>query len=207
MYLGLLNELVPKFECEIHSYVLMTNHVHLLLSPRNADAPSRLMKSIGQRYAQYFNRTHERTGTLWEGRFRSHIVDSQSYLFTCQRYIELNPVRARMVVAPWQYPWSSYRANAGLEGSLFVVPHRLYLSLGSTEADRHAQYRSFFEDTPSPSELDCVRHCINSGSALGREDFLKKLDGLLGRRAKVRPQGRPRRGSVPSGGKRGLTPV
>jgi putative transposase len=207
VYVGLLNELAPKFECDVHSYVLMTNHVHLLLSPRDADAPSHLMKRIGQRYAQYFNRTHERTGTLWEGRFRSHIVDSESYLFTCQRYIELNPVRAGMVTAPWQYPWSSYRANAGLEGSLFVVPHRHYRGLGSTEAERHQQYRSLFDDAPSRSELDCIRHCINSGSALGREEFLSKLEDFLGRRAKLRPQGRPRRGNVPPGGKRGLTPV
>jgi putative transposase len=207
MYTGLLNELAGRFECEIHAYVLMTNHVHLLLSPHDANGPSRLMKNLSQRYAQHFNKTNQRTGTLWEGRFRSHIVDSEAYLFTCQRYIELNPVRARMVAAPWEYPWSSYRANAGLEASLFLVPHQHYLGLGATDEERHRHYRQFFMNAPSSSELDCIRHCINTGSTLGTEGFLKGLEDFLGRRAKARPQGRPKRHGIPPDGKRKLTPV
>jgi len=136
LYLGLLNELAPLFECATHAYVLMPNHVHMLITPSEADGLSLLMKHLGQRYAQHFNRVHGRTGTLWEGRFKSSLVHDESYLFTCQRYIELNPVRARIVDDPWDYPWVSYRANAGREPSTLSARHRLYLQLGATEDER-----------------------------------------------------------------------
>src|SRR5205085_1772900 len=118
LYLGLLGEVGPRFRCSIHAYVLMTNHVHLLLTPRTREGPARLMKHVGQRFVQHFNRKHRRTGTLWEGRFRSSIVDTRDYLVRCQRYIELNPVRAGMVRRAEDYVWSSHRANIGIEPSL-----------------------------------------------------------------------------------------
>jgi len=207
LYLGLLKELTPRFECHIHAYVLMTNHVHLLLTSQQPDGPSCLMRDLGQRYVQHFNKSHQRTGTLWEGRFRSHIVDSETYLFTCQRYIELNPVRAGIVFSPSEYPWSSYRANAGLEGSPLIVPHELYLRLGATGDERQRRYRELFRAPPGASELEEIRRCLNSGSALGCETFLTQLETLLGRSAKTRPRGRPKRESVPPDGKRALTPV
>ena len=207
MYLGLLNELAPRFECDVHAYVLMTNHVHLLLTPKSAEAPSLLMKELSQRYAQHFNKVHDRTGTLWEGRFRSHIVDSETYLFACQRYIELNPVRAGMVVSPWHYPWSSHRANAGLERSLFLVPHRAYLALGDSNDVRWPRYRALFLNPPCSSELEAIRHCIKTGSTLGCDAFVKELEDRLGRRSKAQPQGRPKGEGVLPGRKRSLTPV
>jgi putative transposase len=207
LYLGLLQELATRYECEVHAYVLMTNHLHLLVTPSNAGSVSGLMKGVSQRYAQHFNKVHDRTGTLWEGRFRSHIVDSETYLFACQRYIELNPVRAGMVSAPWEYPWSSYRTNAGLERSLVLTPHRTYLALGSTDDERVARYRAFFQHPPCRSELEAIRHCISTGSTLGCDAFVRDLELRMGRRGKSLPRGRPRGGSVPPGGKKSLTPV
>ena len=210
LYIGLLVELAPLFECEVHAYALMTNHVHMLISPRRGDGPSHLMKHLGQRYVQHFNRSYQRTGTLWEGRFKSHLVDSQSYLFQCHRYIELNPVRALMVDEPWQYRWSSYRTNAGLESSLLIVPHPSYMALGTDEEERATRYRTFFCDAPGESELAQIRRCINTGSCLGTPQFVARLEEQLARRAKAAAQGRPKgegNATVPPGGKRGLSPV
>ena len=182
----------------------MTNHVHLLVTPTDAAALSDFMKALSQRYAQHFNKVHVRTGTLWEGRFRSHIVDSENYLLSCQRYIELNPVRAGMVVAPWQYAWSSYRANAGLEASLLLARHGAYRSLGATEGEREERYRALFSNPPSPSEVEAIRRCINTGASLGSDAFVKGLEAMMG---KTRPKGRPKGEGVPPGGKKCLTPV
>ena len=192
LYMGLLNELAPRFGCSVHAYVLMTNHVHLLVTPETVHGPSGLMKSLNQRFAQHFNKVHERSGTLWEGRFRSHVVDSETYFFTCSRYIELNPVRAGMVREPWQFPWSSHRANAGLEASLFLSAHPLYAALGTNDEERQQRYRALFQHPPSSSEIEAIRHCINSGSTLGCDSFVKKLEQALGRRGKARAKGRPK---------------
>ena len=128
-YLDWLGEYAASTQCRLHAYVLMTNHVHLLLTPPTADAAGKLMKALGQRYVQYINRTYRRSGTLWEGRFRSCLTQEESYLLTCQRYIELNPVRAGMVEHPAEYLWSSYRANAQGEPNPLLSPHPHYWSL------------------------------------------------------------------------------
>jgi putative transposase len=143
-YLGLLDELADMYGCGIHAYVLMTNHVHLLMTPQRSDAASLLMKHMGQRFTQYVNRKHNRTGPLWDGRFKSCVVDSETYLLRCYRYIELNPVRAAMVRSPHEYEWSSFRVNARGEPSLFVVPHPSYMSLGAESEERRAAYRALF---------------------------------------------------------------
>jgi putative transposase len=140
-YLHHVKELADKFDCWVHAYVLMTNHVHLLVTPDSAQGISLLMKHLGQRYVQYINRSYRRNGTLWEGRFRSCIVQSEAYLLRCQRYIELNPVRADMVSHPRDYPWSSYRANAEGQPSSLVSPHALFENLGRTAQERRAAYR------------------------------------------------------------------
>jgi putative transposase len=203
LYLGLLTELAPLFGCSIHAFVFMSNHVHMLMTPESGDGPSCLMKHLGQRYVQHFNRTHRRTGTLWEGRFKSHIVESETYLFRCQRYIELNPVRAGMVSQPWEFQWSSYRANAGLEPSAFLVPHLLYGQLARTPEGRAAAYRDFFRVWPSQLELDLIRRSVNTGSALGSEAFIRSQAIELGRASQSSRPGRPRNsamrktGSVP----------
>ena len=143
-YLDWLREYAQSTGCSIHAYVLMTNHVHILLTPSKSDSAGNLMKRLGQRYVQYINRTYKRSGTLWEGRFRSSIIQQQEYLFSCQRYIEMNPVRAGMVEHPGEYRWSSYQANGQGRSSDLISHHSLYRSLGRTDADRLMAYRELF---------------------------------------------------------------
>jgi putative transposase len=166
-YLDMLRECAFDAGCAVHAYVLMSNHVHLLLSPDTADSASTMMQRLGQRYVQYFNRRHARTGTLWEGRFRSSAVQDERYFLVCQRYIELNPVRAYMVNAPADYPWSSHRANAFGQESSLITPHALYASLGKVLAVRHATYRHLFGEALPDEVLDEVRKAGNSNSPLG----------------------------------------
>ena len=135
-YRWALREAAAESECSVHAYVLMTNHVHLLMTAAKDDGPSLLMKHLGQRYVQYVNRLYGRSGTMWEGRFRSSIVQQRAYLLRCHRCIELNPVRAGMVSHPAEYRWSSYRANAGHTTSSLVTPHAEYLALGNTDQER-----------------------------------------------------------------------
>jgi putative transposase len=210
LYLGLLNELSPRFDCGIHAYVLMDNHVHMLVTPGGTDSLSCLMKHLGQRYVQHFNRTHGRTGTLWEGRFRSNVIDSEAYLFRCQRYIELNPVRAGMVLRPEEYPWSSYQANAGCEPSTFLVRHSLYEGLGATPRERASAYRGLFRDSLPAEVLEEIRTAVNGGFVLGGPEFVARIERLVGRRMRPAAGGRPRRakrsGCVPPDGKPGSVP-
>lgn len=202
LYLALIGELTPRFECELHAYVLMTNHAHLLMSPRDPQGASHLMKHLGQRYVQHVNRAYGRTGSLWEGRFRSSIVDSDGYLLRCYRYIECNPVRAGMVRDPAAYPWSSYHVNALGNEDRIVTPHAQYLSLGPDEASRKAAYLRLFEGEMPPAELARIRDAANGGFALGSERFMDELERALGRKAR-RTQGRV----VPPRGTGGLSPV
>lgn len=191
VYLSLLDQLSPPYGCTIHAYVLMTNHVHLLLTPDRPEASSALMKHVGQRFAQYVNRKYERTGSLFEGRFRSCIVDSDGYLLVCQRYIEMNPVRAGMVSHPSRYPWSSYRANAEGLASGIVIPHALYLGLGRDPSERCARYRALFEGEESATELGRIREAMRSGTVLGRESFVGGLADPVRRRVTKGRPGRP----------------
>ena len=193
LYLGLLNELAPRFACDVHAYVLMPNHVHVLLTPQDAEGMSSLMKHVGQRYAQRFNRVYGRTGTLFEGRFKSCLVHDASYLFTCQRYVELNPVRARMVENPWDYQWTSYRFNAGREPSTLLKRHKLYQELGATDEERAAAYRELFRDPLGDDELDQIRTAVNGGFALGTREFVAAVELALNRRARPGAAGRPRK--------------
>jgi len=130
-YLGTLQEQAERFQCKVHAYVLMTNHVHLLLTPEQEIGPSLLMKHLGQCYVQYINRSYRRSGTLWEGRFKSCLAQTESYVLACYRYIELNPVRAGMVTHPAEYPWSSNKINGQGEASDLIKPYEEYLKLAS----------------------------------------------------------------------------
>ena len=167
VYLDILRECAHDSDCAIHAYVLMTNHVHLLLTPGDGEGPSNLMQRLGQRYVQYFNRRHRRTGTLWEGRFRSCLILDTRYLMACHRYIELNPVRAGMTNCPADYNWSSYRTNALGTDSLLLKPHTLYTNLGSDQSTRQAAYRSFFGIDLSQDMLEEIRYASNSSRPLG----------------------------------------
>lgn len=192
VYLTLLQQYAVEASCHVHAYVLMTNHVHLLLSSGSKAGPSVLMRRLGQHYVQYFNRRHGRTGTLWEGRFRSCLVECERYLLICQRYIELNPVRANMANDPEQYPWSSYRANASGVDDPVVTPHLVYVGLGTHDAERRAAYRHLFRETLSEQLLGQIRRASNSNAPLGPETFVAQTSATLGRPAGPKRRGRPR---------------
>jgi putative transposase len=149
----------------------MTNHVHLLLTTDNAAGCALLMKGIAQLYAQYFNKTYERTGYLWEGRFRSCLVQSEAYVLACYRYIEMNPVRAGLVRRADAYPFSSYCANAKGDVAELLTPHEEYLRLGVSEGERQAVYRDLFGTLLSVDQLEEIRTATNGGYALGSPDF------------------------------------
>lgn len=195
-YLGSLQDYSIRFECQVHAYVLMTNHVHLLLSFECAQSPARLMKHLGQRYTQYFNRTYERSGTLWDGRYRSGPVQTEGYLLACQRYIELNPVRAGMVRHPAQYRWSSYRVNAQGEACSLVSHHPVYTSLGAHAHRRCAAYRELFRQQLDDGLVDEIRKAGNGNYVLGNSRFAKEISAMVRRRVTPGTSGRPRKNRV-----------
>ena len=199
-YLEWLQEYAAKNGCVIHAYVLMTNHVHLLVSVAGGGAVGSLMKALGQRYVQYVNRSYRRSGTLWEGRFRSCLVQEEGYLLACQRYIELNPVRAGMVEHPAEYRWSSYRANAQGEADALVKPHPRYEALGRDAASREAAYRELFRYELEPGLVDEIRRATNGNYALGNPRFAAQVAAALGRRACPGRSGRPRKTSEAESG-------
>jgi len=190
-YLSELTTLAPKFECAIHAYVLMTNHVHLLLTPKNPDSAALLMKNLGQRYVQYVNRSYNRSGTLWEGRFRSCLTQTENYVLACYRYIEMNPVRAGIVKHPKNYLWSSFHANGGGEPSTIITPNEEYLRLGETTEERLAAYNALFESETNNAILHEIRTATNGNFVLSDADFKEKIAGLLNRRVSQGKVGRP----------------
>jgi putative transposase len=198
LYLAHLAELSTKFGCAVHAYVLMTNHVHLLLTPQEAEGGSLLMKHLGQRYVQHVNRAYRRSGTLWEGRFRSCLAQEEGYVLACQRYLELNPVRAQMVKHPRHYRWSSYRTNAEGKASAFLTPHPQYLALGSTDETRREGYRQLFRSELDPHVVQDIRDATNGNLALGGERFKRQVEMMLGRRVSRGQPGRPRKTEKPS---------
>lgn len=156
-YRWALREALDESGCELHAYALMTNHVHLLVTPRDVHGPARLFKSLGRRYVRHFNGRYRRTGTLWEGRYRSAVVDSIAYTFACCRYIELNPVRARMVTQPNRYRWSSYRHNVEGQTDALISEHPAYVALGRSGEERRAAYRAMFSEKLAPEAIAHVR--------------------------------------------------
>lgn len=192
-YLEWLKEYSREEGCQVHAYVLMTNHVHLLASSSEASGIGNMMKRLGQRYVQYFNRTSGRSGTLWEGRFRSCLVQGDAYLLQCQRYIELNPVRAGIVKHPVDYPWSSYGTNAQGELNDLIHPHSLYQKLGDTPTERFASYRALFDSRLEQGVIEQIRSATNGNYALGNDRFAEDVEKLLGRRATRGIPGRPAR--------------
>jgi putative transposase len=192
-YLGILREQADKHGCAVHAYVLMTNHVHLLLTPAREESASLLMKHLGQRYVQYFNRAYRRSGTLWEGRFRSCLTRDERYVLGCYRYIELNPVRAAMVGHPREYRWSSYQANAEGRHDSVITPHPDYLRLGSTDASRREHYRALFQGRLDADTVAAIRNATNGNYALGSRQFQDEIGHILGRRVvRGQPGKRPR---------------
>jgi len=178
LYLELLNIACKRHACDVHAYVLMTNHVHLLLTPHMPEGASLVFRDLGRDYVRQFNSRHKRTGTLWEGRFKSSLVDTDKYLLACYRYIELNPVRARMVAEPADYPWSSFCVNALGESSDLIVPHDLWVSLGNDDSMRCKAYLSLFDSILSTEQIKSIRDGLSKGLPTGDNSFRHHLEKL-----------------------------
>jgi putative transposase len=191
-YLDDLGELTARHGVAIHAYVLMPNHVHLLATPAAADALARVMQGMGSRYVRWFNARHGRTGTLWEGRFRSTVVQTDRYLLACMRYLESNPVRAGLVDEPSAFRWSSCRHHVGLRVDPLITEHAVFWALGNTPFERQSAYRRLFEQGGGEEEIQAIRQATRRGWALGEPGFVEEVSVKAGRRAlPVRP-GRPR---------------
>jgi putative transposase len=167
--------------------------VYLLISPRRGNGPAKAMQSIGRRYVRYVNDRHDRTGTLWEARYRAALIEPAPYLLACYRYVELNPVRAAMVDSPADYPWSSYRCHALGEPDHVVTDHPLYLALGRTSAERQAAYRDLFRQAIDPAHLAEIRETVQRSGVLGTERFKDELEAALSRPVRPGKPGRPRK--------------
>jgi putative transposase len=190
-YLDDLHIASGRHGCMVHAYVLMTNHVHLLVTPDSEGATSRMMQQLGRRYVRYYNGCRERTGTLWEGRFRSCLVGSDDYLLACQRYIELNPVRAGLAQSPGAYRWSSYRHHAWGDPDPVVQSHALYFSLGMQAENRRENYVTLVGEALPDRQVDELRRYTQQGRAWGNKGFQRRVAGLLKRDAGLAPRGRP----------------
>jgi putative transposase len=178
-YANWLGEYAVKYKVLIHGWVFMTNHVHLLMTPQTEFGITKLMQSLGRLYVRYFNHRYHRSGTLFEGRYKSCVVQQEPYLISCQRYIELNPIRAGMVKDPADYHWSSYRAHAfGIKPSMWA-PHPLYEELGVSAAGRQSAYRDLFSTTLEIDVIAKIRHCANAGLILGTDRFREQVRGLI----------------------------
>jgi putative transposase len=191
-YLQCLREAASELECRVHAFALMSNHVHLLLTPKKAEAVPRLIIALGRRYVQYFNQTYGRSGPLWDSRYKSSLIHAESCLLACQRYIELNPVRAGLVDDPAHYRWSSYRHHASNESAGWLVPHAVYLALGGDAKRRQAAYRALFRGGQDADEISAIRLALNQNQPLGNARFLNRIEKLTGERREARPRGRPR---------------
>jgi putative transposase len=193
-YLENIAECKQTYAIKVFAYCLMTNHVHLLLQPDEDEASiSKFMKVVAARQTRYRNRLEGRTGTLWESRYKSSLVDRQSYLLACERYIELNPVRAKMVADPAHYRWSSYRRKMGLAQDHVVDLDSAYLELAGTDIERRACYRQFIEAGVSASEYQLIRESLQRGQLTGQQQFLDEIEAIIGRRVEQRGPGRPRK--------------
>ena len=199
-YLTLLHQALLDTDCRLHAYVLMDNHAHLLVTPPKVGAVARLMQKLGRSYVGQFNARHRRTGTLWEGRYKACLVDSENYVLRCHRYIDLNPARARMTEDPAAYPWSSCANHCGHRPDTILTPHPAYTALGSTPDARAETYRHLLRETLSDDDLIAIRTYLQQQRALGKDDFRDMVEAKTRRFAGVRPAHRPSR-NEPTAGK------
>ncbi len=192
-YLEYLREALAKNGCKLYGFVLMTNHVHLLVLGQTSAGISGLMQSVGRRYVRYINTTYRRSGTLFEGRFKASLVDSDCYMLTCMRYIELNPLRAGMVVDPSNYRWSSYPHHIGESVIEWLAEPDEYRRLGGYPEARARAYRELFKQPLAVADLEAIRSHLNKDCALGSSQFQDEIETMVGRRAKIAPLGRPKK--------------
>ena len=191
MLLGMLDENARKFGVAIHSYVLMSNHFHLLATPETTEAIPQLMQAVGRRYVRYFNDSQGRTGTLWEGRYKSTLIQAERYLLACMVYIDLNPVRAGMVADPADYPWSSHAHYIGRRNDKLLAPHPLYWELGNTPFSRDAAYADLVRSGISSQQQRALTDSALRGWALGEPDYVADLQKRTTRRVSQASAGRP----------------
>ena len=191
MLLDLLDENAKKFGVALHAYVLMSNHFHLLATPQTADGLPQMMQAVGRRYVRYFNDSQQRSGTLWEGRYRSTLIQAERYLLACMAYIDLNPVRAGLVAHPRDYPWSSYGHYSGQRMDKRITPHPLVWALGNTPFAREAAYADLVQAGISLVQQTALTDSALSGWALGEPDFVAELQKRTERRVAKSSAGRP----------------
>ena len=191
-YCYTLHEVAQKNGAAIHAYILLTNHVHIQATPAHEYSITHMMQDLSRKYVRYVNKAYQRSGTLWGGRFKSSLIDSEAYLLTCMRYIEMNPVRAEMVQHPSEYRWSSYHANAVGKENILITPHPIYTSLEKTEKERQHAYRELFSNGLDKSDIHEIREALNQELVLGREDFKDKIQLITGRQTRAGTSGRPR---------------
>ncbi|EXF42562.1 transposase-like protein [Pseudomonas sp. BAY1663] len=196
-YISDLRELKDVFGVKVYAYCLMTNHVHLLLAPgESVGGLGQLMKALAARATRYRNRLEGRSGTLWESRYKSSVVESDAYLLACCRYIELNPVRARMVAEAGDYPWSSYRMRVtDRTDSDWLDTDPCFVALGDTPESRRIHYVEFMRQAVSSSEMNLIRAALQRGQLTGSARFVDEIERIQGQRVELRGQGRPRRKS------------
>lgn len=190
-YVHWLQKSAADWDCALHAYVLMTNHVHLLITAERTDGPARLMQSLGGRYVQYVNRAYKRSGSLWGGRYKFSAVQVETYLFACMRYIELNPVRAGMVTDPAHYRWSSYRHNGQGQADERVTTHALYQGLGREADERLGNYRALFRSELDDEAISDIRQALAQSQPLGDDRFAKRICANVSVQRTNAKRGRP----------------
>lgn len=190
-YLKWLDEGAERYGCSLHAYVLMTNHIHLLVTPQERDSISRTIQHVGRHYVPYVNHVYGKSGTLWEGRHKGSTVSSDEYLLACMRYIELNPVRAGMVETPGEYRWSSHAQNTTGGAGGLLTPHQAYQVLGSTAEERGFAYRALFREALTPDQVHAIRGAVQTGTPLGNDRFREQIEHALGCRVGQPRCGRP----------------
>lgn len=192
-YLTWLKEASLRYHCAIHSYVLMTNHIHLLVSPSSKDSISYMMQYLGRHYVPYINSHYRQSGTLWEGRYKGNLVQDDTYLLTCMRYIELNPVRACLVPNASDYLWSSFAVNRGEKNDDIITPHQTYLALGANQGSRQLAYKALFDTAMESNAVKEIRAALQTGTPLGNSSFREKIEQTLEVKVGQFKRGRPRK--------------
>lgn len=190
-FLKLLGEAAKTFKVAIHAYVLMPNHLHLLATPVDETGLARMMQWVGRHYVPYFNKKYQRFGTLWQGRYRATVIDSEQYFMLCSRYIDLNPVRVHLCNRPEEFSWSSYRHHAGIASDQLLTDHALYWALGNTPFGREASYRALVDQAISASEATELSNATLKGWALGSDKFKERIEKQAKRRVSRKKRGRP----------------
>lgn len=191
VYIRYMDEVLPRYGSCLHAYCLMTNHVHLLITPDCVDSISNFMKVVCSRYAQYINKKYARTGTLWEGRHKASAIDTEGYLLKCYRYIELNPVAAHIVNRPEEYAWTSHHCNAWGDPDSLISVHQSYLALGQNQQQRCLNYQKLFSEALSPEDCQAIGKAVHFSMPLGCEEFISQIESRTGHKIGFSHRGRP----------------